>query len=332
MEFKTRYITADEFKQYFGIDLQIELPNGDNESGKVAAYLTRIENRLEAWINANYFYNVTQFWETLNNNQKEQYKYALLEQAYYVLRMGDISVDSGYDKERGIIAGRSTINELSVAPNAMLHLENGGFLNTRIVKRGGYYQGGVANSQVVSGGVVGQKGEPGKDGLTPFIGNNGNWWIGGLDTGVKATGIQGPQGPKGEKGDAGGPPGPQGVKGDKGDNGSGFGNSYGNGVPWALPTANKTFTYFITMVENKYIAGDNAEFDGALVKDSYAPSSLCDANFGDKIIVSKGSGDDYKVWQVESDGTVNEYTYTPAQQGDDQLTLSSNYLKAVRIL
>ena len=197
MEFKTRYITADEFKQYFGIDLQIELPNGDNESGKVAAYLTRIENRLEAWINANYFYNVTQFWETLNNNQKEQYKYALLEQAYYVLRMGDISVDSGYDKERGIIAGRSTINELSVAPNAMLHLENGGFLNTRIVKRGGYYQGGVANSQVVAGGVVGQKGEPGKDGLTPFIGNNGNWWIGGVDTGVKAAGQPGANGTNG---------------------------------------------------------------------------------------------------------------------------------------
>lgn len=196
MEFKTRYITADEFKQYFGIDLQIELPNGDNESGKVAAYLTRIENRLEAWINANYFYNVTQFWETLNNNQKEQYKYALLEQAYYVLRMGDISVDSGYDKERGIIAGRSTINELSVAPNAMLHLENGGFLNTRIVKRGGYYQGGVANSQVVAGGV-GQKGEPGKDGLTPFIGDNGNWWIGGLDTGVVAAGQPGANGTNG---------------------------------------------------------------------------------------------------------------------------------------
>ena len=224
MEFKTRYITADEFKQYFGIDLQIELPNGDNESGKVAAYLTRIENRLEAWINANYFYNVTQFWETLNNNQKEQYKYALLEQAYYVLRMGDISVDSGYDKERGIIAGRSTINELSVAPNAMLHLENGGFLNTRIVKRGGYYQGGVAKSQVVVGGVVGQKGEPGKDGLTPFIGNNGNWWIGVLDTGVTATGIPGPQGPQGPQGEKG----EQGIQGIPGTNGSGFGDTFRN--------------------------------------------------------------------------------------------------------
>ena len=210
MEFKTRYITADEFKQYFGIDLQIELPNGDNESGKVAAYLTRIENRLEAWINANYFYNVSQFWETLNNNQKEQYKYALLEQAYYVLRMGDISVDSGYDKERGVIAGRSTINELSVSPNSMLHLENGGFLNTRIVKRGGYYQGGVATAQQVVVGGTGQKGEPGKDGLTPFIGDNGNWWIGSLDTGVKAAGQQG-------------------IPGTNGINGSGFGDTWTDG-------------------------------------------------------------------------------------------------------
>jgi len=211
MEFKTRYITADEFKQYFGIDLQIELPNGDNESGKVAAYIARIENRLEAWINANYFYNVSQFWETLNNNQKEQYKYALLEQAYYVLRMGDISVDSGYDKERGVIAGRSTINELSVSPNSMLHLENGGFLNTRIVKRGGYYTGGVATSQVVNS-VVGQKGEPGKDGLTPFIGDNGHWWIGGLDTGVTAVGQGIP-----------------GTDGTDGLNGSGFGQTFRDG-------------------------------------------------------------------------------------------------------
>lgn len=309
MEFKTRYITADEFKQYFGIDLQIELPNGDNESGKVAAYLTRIENRLEAWINANYFYNVTQFWETLNNNQKEQYKYALLEQAYYVLRMGDISVDSGYDKERGVVAGRSTINELSVAPNAMLHLENGGFLNTRIVKRGGYYQGGVAKSQVVAGGVVGQKGEPGKDGLTPFIGNNGNWWIGGLDTGVKAAGQ----------------PGANGI------NGSGFGDSYGNGVPWALPMANKTFTYYITAVENKYVKMID-RLEGNVMKDSYTPSIFTAVYVGDTVFVSKGGDNTYRVILLKRDGTVNEYTYEPATIGGDQLALSSEYVKAVRIL
>lgn len=49
----------------------------------------------------------------------------------------------------------------------------------------------------------------GEDGLTPYIGDNGNWWIGETDTGVQAQGKQGPkgetgaQGPKGEKGAAG---------------------------------------------------------------------------------------------------------------------------------
>ena len=35
--------------------------------------------------------------------------------------------------------------------------------------------------------IKGDKGDPGKDGLTPFIGANGNWYIGTLDTGVKAV-------------------------------------------------------------------------------------------------------------------------------------------------
>ena len=49
-------------------------------------------------------------------------------------------------------------------------------------------------------GETGQNGASGKDGNTPFIGENGNWWIGGTDTGVKATGEKGE---KGEKGDTG---------------------------------------------------------------------------------------------------------------------------------
>ena len=41
----------------------------------------------------------------------------------------------------------------------------------------------------------------GEDGITPHIGNNGNWFIGEEDTGVKAEGKQGKQGDKGDKGD-----------------------------------------------------------------------------------------------------------------------------------
>ncbi len=69
-----------------------------------------------------------------------------------------------------------------------------------------------------------------KEGATPHIGENGNWYVGTTDTGVKAqgapgkdgapgaagaTGAAGPQGPKGDTGATG----PQGPKGDKGDTG-----------------------------------------------------------------------------------------------------------------
>ena len=55
----------------------------------------------------------------------------------------------------------------------------------------------------------------GPSGASPYIGENGNWFVGELDTGVQA---QGAQGPKGEHGPQGvqGPKGEQGPKGDTG--------------------------------------------------------------------------------------------------------------------
>lgn len=56
-------------------------------------------------------------------------------------------------------------------------------------------------------GVQGEQGQPGKDGVdgedghTPVItiGENGNWFIDGVDTGVKAQGDKGDTGAQGEK-------------------------------------------------------------------------------------------------------------------------------------
>ena len=61
-------------------------------------------------------------------------------------------------------------------------------------------------------GETGETGASGSDGLTPFIGENGNWWIGTTDTGIQAQGETGPQGPQGEAG----PQGPQGEQGPQG--------------------------------------------------------------------------------------------------------------------
>ena len=43
-------------------------------------------------------------------------------------------------------------------------------------------------------GVDGKDGANGEDGQTPYIGENGNWWIGDTDTGVKAAGDDGKDG------------------------------------------------------------------------------------------------------------------------------------------
>ena len=78
----------------------------------------------------------------------------------------------------------------------------------------------VPNTPVASG-------VDGKDGITPHIGENNHWYIGEDDTGVSATGPQGPKGDtglpgeKGEKGDQGeiGPEGPKGDVGPQGEQG-----------------------------------------------------------------------------------------------------------------
>ena len=82
-------------------------------------------------------------------------------------------------------------------------------------------------------GTNGKPGAAGADGVTPHIGDNGNWYLGGTDTGkpsrgatgakgdAGATGPAGPQGHAGAPGKDGAPgaPGAQGEKGEKGEKG-----------------------------------------------------------------------------------------------------------------
>lgn len=49
----------------------------------------------------------------------------------------------------------------------------------------------------VTKGERGAPGQDGQDGLTPYVGANGTWWVGDTDTGARA------QGPKGDPGDPG---------------------------------------------------------------------------------------------------------------------------------
>ena len=68
-------------------------------------------------------------------------------------------------------------------------------------------------------GERGENGTDGQDGITPTIGNNGDWYLGGIDTGKPSRGVQGEQGVQGIQGIQGergiqGETGPQGPQGE----------------------------------------------------------------------------------------------------------------------
>lgn len=56
------------------------------------------------------------------------------------------------------------------------------------------FSNGDTTTFTVTNGTNGSKGDSGENGLTPNIGDNGNWWIGETDTGVKAEGTNGSNG------------------------------------------------------------------------------------------------------------------------------------------
>ncbi|MCI9312434.1 MAG: hypothetical protein HFE68_03620 [Erysipelotrichaceae bacterium] len=56
------------------------------------------------------------------------------------------------------------------------------------------------NRKLQNGELKGDPGDRGADGITPSIGNNGNWFIGNIDTGLPSRGEKGETGDKGDPG------------------------------------------------------------------------------------------------------------------------------------
>lgn len=131
---QTRYISLDEFNEYFQIDLRAEF--GTEE--KALAFLKRIEDRLETFVDSNFNANIAMKYPCFTQFQKYHYKHALLEQAIYVFKNGDISVDSGYDPDKGEIARPE---KYAIAPNCKAELRLCGVWNRNIPNMGPFWWG-----------------------------------------------------------------------------------------------------------------------------------------------------------------------------------------------
>lgn len=93
--------------------------------------------------------------------------------------------DDGYTPTIEISSdGYWIINGNKTEHKAIGEKGNDGYTPTIEISNDGYW---IINGNKTEHKAIGEKGETGKDGLTPYIGKNGNWWIGEKDTGVFAS-------------------------------------------------------------------------------------------------------------------------------------------------
>lgn len=154
MEFQPHFVTGDMFLAYTGINLDDKLRHNDNDSDRVNTFLFRVENRLMSWIDKNTFrvydyYHLTPF-------QLEKFQCAILEQALYMWRNGDIAMDSGYDQERGMVADNRMLEEITVCRPCINFLTQAGLFNLKIKNRKRFWQGG-GNEFNHEGGIPKEK-------------------------------------------------------------------------------------------------------------------------------------------------------------------------------
>ena len=122
-----RFITIDEFDNYWGANLREMLRDSANPSNQADLFLARVENRLMSYIDNNTFRRYR--YEDLRGGQLAAFKEAIILQAMYVYKNGDIGMDSGYDAEHGTLVKRTELVEISVCQDAIDILSNAGLWN-----------------------------------------------------------------------------------------------------------------------------------------------------------------------------------------------------------
>lgn len=156
--------------------------------------------------------------------------------------------------------------------------------------------------------IEGPKGDPGKDGITPTIGQNGNWYLGEEDTGKPSRGEKGEKGDPGKDGANGetGPAGPRGEKGSDGSNGK-------DGAPGEKGDKGDPGIYYGTTqptgdTHPVWIDPDGGPDDGGLLPAVTAADNgkVLRVDNGAWAPVDMPSGGGGETWELLSDTTIGE--------------------------
>lgn len=133
MNYEERFLTGEEFFELTGIKLENELQStSDNPSAVVLNMLKRVERIVDNYISSDFYNNVAYRFQNFTNEQKEWYKLAIAEQALYMLKNGDLSLDSGYTKDKGSVATRNEINNIQISQETIRYLTRLGLRCTHL--------------------------------------------------------------------------------------------------------------------------------------------------------------------------------------------------------
>lgn len=127
------FVSPQDFKNYWGVDLNFVLKESNTEldSNKANMFLMRVEDRLMAWLDANTFR--TYLWDEIEGEDKEAMQKAILIQAMYIFRNSDLSTDSGYDPQRGVVIPKKDLQAIEICDAAIDVLKSSG-LYSRVMK------------------------------------------------------------------------------------------------------------------------------------------------------------------------------------------------------
>ncbi len=136
MAITTRFVTRDDYRNFAGIDLELELKDNDDTSNKVNIFISKIEDWCEAYVQYHSAQKIN--FATLLPEQIEHWKKGILHQIEYVLRNSDISNDSGYNIESGPIIDMNYLERLSLSQNAKMEFHLAGVYTRKIRSKYGF--------------------------------------------------------------------------------------------------------------------------------------------------------------------------------------------------
>ena len=85
------------------------------------------------WIDSRSFRRIQ--WEDLGPEQMDALQRAIITHAMYIYRNTDVSLDSGYDPEKGVVISIEQIKAIQVSPAVENILISKGILNLKIGNR-----------------------------------------------------------------------------------------------------------------------------------------------------------------------------------------------------